>query len=82
MKTFRLKPDHPARKRLEKLFALMEKRGISFEIDQCGTIYAMVDGERFRLRDTEYRAFEGSGIYELPPMMEYAILIDRREDGD
>jgi len=76
MKTFRLKPNHPARKRLEEMFALMEERGIRFEFDQ-GTIFVIVDGERFHLRDVEFQTFEGSGIYELPPMMEYVILTDK-----
>jgi hypothetical protein len=54
----------------------MAERGVSFEFDPYGTIHAVVDGRRFRLRDIEHRAFEGSGIYELPPFLEYAALID------
>ncbi len=76
MKIFRLKPDHPALQRIEEVFAFMEERGVSFEYDYYGVVHATVDGQRFRLRDLEHRAFDGSGIPELPPGTEYAVLID------
>jgi hypothetical protein len=73
----RLLPNHPALRRIEEMFALMEERRVGFEFDSNGTVYAIVDGERFRLRDLEHRAFEGSGISELPPATEYAIMVDK-----
>jgi hypothetical protein len=76
VKTFRLKPNHPAFRKIEQVFEFMAKCGMSFEFDPYGTIYALVEERRFRLRDPEHRAFEGSGIYELPPLLEYVALID------
>lgn len=76
MATKRLLSKHLALQKIEKVFAFMAECGVSFEFNPYGTIYAMVDGKRFRLRDLEHRAFEGSGIYELPPTLEYVALID------
>jgi hypothetical protein len=76
MSTKRLLTKHPALRRIEQVFAFMEECGVSFEFDPYGTIHAVVDGRRFRFRDLEHQAFEGSGIYELPPLLEYAALID------
>jgi hypothetical protein len=74
--TKRLLTNHPALARIERVFTLMAVHGVSFEFESCGTIYAIVDGQRFRLRDIEHRAFEGSGICEFPPLLEYAVLRD------
>lgn len=77
MKTSRLAAGHPVVRRIEDFFAHMEEQGMGFEFDPDGTLYVLVDGKRFRLRDIEHRAFGGSGIPELPPATEYAVLVDK-----
>ena len=82
-KSFVLQPNHPTHVKLLKVWALMDKLGISIELGDWG--YVFVDdeseSERFSMKDLEYDGSAGGHVVaEFPPKLEYKLTFEKDED--
>lgn len=79
----RLTNKHPLMKKLEKIWALMEKEGVSIQFGPYGelALYLKDYKDDFRMWDLEAEVNRGTGhqseIHQFPPMMEYKVLVDK-----
>lgn len=68
----RLTENHPLVKKLDKIFAIMEEEGVTF--DPSGVIFVHHDGKTYRLQDRE----EANDMLSpsVPPVFEWKLTCE------
>lgn len=77
IRAMRLKENHPFLKQLEEIFATMDKLGITITPTCDGNLLVRSKeyGEYYLMDlEMEYPSWRGSGIFELPPALEYKLV--------
>lgn len=76
----RLKPNHPVAQKLEQIFELMEKLGVTIEIGD-NIVTVKTNGAEYQMYDNELNVAQAnhSQIDQLPPKLEYKIIGDKNE---
>ena len=73
-KTFRCKDDHPIFKKLNELYDLADKLGISFEFYDRGCYVTDKESKMtYMMKDVE----SDTAVLDLPPSLEYKVVYEK-----
>jgi len=81
MKRVRARENHPTFQKIDQVFALMEKLGLSLEVDRMGRAFLLDGAESWQLLDIESDRGEYAETFNLfPPTLEWKLSRNVAED--
>ena len=80
MATYRLKPEHPVSKKIDKLFAFLEQEGLTISHSYDGLrISDSETGRNYEIKDIEAEFSDGN-LCDYPAQFEYKIVFEKEEE--